>query len=292
MGFFLDLGVAGTLVAALGLACGLVYGVLGVMDLTLGVRVTVGAYAGWWVCNTLGPEVYPLNMPLAWLLAAAAGAGAGACAWVLLRPLASAGPLVALVGSLGLQEAAQAALLIGFGSSPRVFSGYPSEEGIEILGTTATPLDLAALAVTSAAILLVAVGLRRTRVGTMLIATGHDPAYAQAGLGLPVRQLEWAVMLGTGAMLGVAGFLYGVGRGVAPETGSREALLAFVATVSAGKRRPVLSAVTATALTGAGMLAIRGALPPSTEPIVPLVLVLVALLIRPEGLFAKPTRAV
>lgn len=291
-GFLLDIGVAGTLVGTLGLACGLVYGVLGVMDLTLGLRVAIGAYAGWWVANVLAPEAYPLYLPAAWLAAGVAGALSGIFAWWMLRPLAAASPLVALVGSLGLQAAGQAALLFSFGSASQVFSGYPAEEGIEIAGTTATPLDLVFLVFATSVVVSAAVGLRSTRIGSMLVATGVDPAYARAGLGIPVRRLEWGVMAGTGFVLGVAGFLYGVSRGVSPETGSSEALLAFVATVVAGRRHPILSSLAAVALTAAGMAAVRAALPTSTEPIVPLMLVIVTLLLRPHGIFATPARSV
>jgi branched-subunit amino acid ABC-type transport system permease component len=138
-----------------------------------------------------------------------------------------------------------------------VFTGYPAETGIPFLGTAATPLQLLATGYMLLAVLSTALILSRTGFGDRLRAVAEDPEVAHSVFGLDVQRLTWQAVLFAGLLIAPAGLLHAVGNGVAPGTGSQFGLLAFVATIVAGRRRPFAAAGIALALALIGTLSTR-----------------------------------
>ena len=244
-------------VVCLALAYGIAYGLLGYMDLTVWVRMTVAGYAGWLTVEQLHVATHPAFAPQLWLAAIVGSVVCGALAWALLAPLQRGSELALLIGSLGLSYAASGALQGLFGTAPRVFTTYPVESGIPILGTTATPLQLCAAAYAAAATLVVALILHATRFGTKLEVIATNPEVAQTVFGLRKGRLAWAAMTLVSVIVAPAGLLLAIGGGVTPLTGFQQGLLAFVATITAGRRRPLAAPLVALLFVCVGSAAIR-----------------------------------
>ncbi|MCE9637844.1 MAG: hypothetical protein K8T90_19260 [Planctomycetes bacterium] len=252
--------IASPPVVCLALAYGIVFGVLGTMDLTLGVRFAASAYAAHAVTQVLGLEGDPAFHPAAWAAALAGGLVATMLTWWLVRQLEQAGQMAVLIGSLGLSFAVGAALQWAFGARPVGFAGHPVQVGHAILGTTVTPLEGLALAWTCVAVIVAAWTLTRTRFGDRLAIVSADPEFAHANLGLRRGPLAWRAVLLSACLIAPAGFLYGVGHGATSTTGSEQALLAFVAAIAAGPRRPIAAAGSAMLVVVAGRVAVRAQL--------------------------------
>jgi branched-subunit amino acid ABC-type transport system permease component len=253
----LDGLVASSPLVCLALVYGLLYGVLGLMDLTVPVRFATAGYAASLIANRFSPLSNPVKEPLA------IAAGITACVvvtlflWLLIQPLTKSAPLVTLVGSLGLAGLLRSIYQIAFGASPHIFSGYPAEAGLMILGTATTPLQLVSLAYALVMAACFGFLLYGTTSGKQLLVLSGDPEVAGCVFGIESEKLILRAVIASSVLLAPAGFLYSVGHGVTPSTGSELGLNAFVATIVAGRRRPLAAAVVALGMALLGTAAIR-----------------------------------
>jgi urea transport system permease protein len=245
-------------VVCLALAHGLLYGTLRVMDLTVATRAAAAAYGGWWLASILVVNGgNPALNPLVWLAAVVGALAVGSLLWTLLAPLAKSAPLVMLVGSLGVSILFQAIYQFTFGAAPRVFANYPVETGISFLGTSATPLQMISAAYAIVAVSVIAVVLRMTTFGKRLRAVGQDAEVAQSVFGIDVQRVTWMTVLLATALAAPAALLYCIGHGVSPVSGVQQGLLAFVASIVAGRERPLGAAIVASLLVVVTTLAVK-----------------------------------
>ncbi len=253
---FIDGLITSPLLVCLALAYGLVYGLLGVMDLTLGARVAMAGYGALMVAELLGVRSHPLGSVALWLGSLAGALLLATISWWLLAPLRKVESLAMLVGSLGLSYALVAAFQAVFGPTAQAFTSYPVEAGVKFLGTSATPLQLVSVLTMAVTFSALAWLLTRTRLGMAIEAVAADPELARTVFNIDRKRIEWVVVLGSSAVIAPVGFLYAVGHGVEPSTGSSQALLAFVCTIATGKFRPLWAGWTALGLGVFGSLVV------------------------------------
>jgi branched-chain amino acid transport system permease protein len=227
----------------LALAYGLVYGMLGIMDLSIPARYTAAAYAGWVASHWL--LWYPALDPLVLLGSLFGAVVMCVFCWKLVKPLGTTSPMATLVGSLGLSYVVQAFFQLVFGAAPRVFTKYPAESGWEMLSVTATPLQWIGVCYAVTATVAVVMLTRSHRWGHRLQAVASNASLASATLGISVNRVTWSVMLVASVIVAPAGVIYAIGHGVSPTTGVDIGLVAFVAAIIAGRNRPVTSALVA-----------------------------------------------
>lgn len=227
---------------ALTIAYGLLYSMLGVMDLTIPARFTAAAYSAWSCSHLLG--WYPAYDPVVLGAAIVGCVVASALCWSLIKPLTGNASLAVLVGSLGLSIVCQALFQLCFGSAPKVFRSYPVESGIEVLGTTATPLQIASLIYSVITIVLIIVLLRVGDWGRDIKAVAANPEVAQSKFAINTVRVHWTTVGLVSLVIAPTAVFYGAGHGVSPTTAADIGLLAFVATIVAGKERPIGAVVT------------------------------------------------
>lgn len=134
---------------------------------------------------------------------------------------------------------------------------YPVETGLRFLGSSATPLQLCSLAYAALATLGVGLFLQRTRLGRKLDVVASDRELAQTVFGMREKQIAWAGMILASAIMAPAGLLHSIGSGILPETGTQQGLLAFVAAIAAGRRRPLAAPAVGMVLVCLGSIATR-----------------------------------
>jgi branched-chain amino acid transport system permease protein len=244
-------------VVCFALAYGIIYGLLGIMDLTLAVRFSTGGLLAWAFSHALGEANPPSLSGELWLVALGGAMVVGQGSWWALCRLRSSDGLAMLVGSFGFLQIFEVALQVIFGTSPHVFRGHPVQQGTPILGSTATQLDFLAVGYALASILAVAWILHRTKFGHRLqvVAAGAD--LARTVFNLQPTRLEWHAVCLASAVLGPAGFLHAVGHGATSSSGARFGLLGFVAAIVAGRSRPLGAVFVAFALSVASSVAVR-----------------------------------
>lgn len=240
--------------ACLALAYGLVYGMLGAMDLTVSSRFTAAAYGGWAATSALG--WHPVFDPAVMSAAIAAAVGMTILTWALLEAMSREQPLTVLIGSLGLGYVLQAAYQAVFGAQPRTYESYPVESGLEFLGTSATKLQIAGLAYAVVSTCIVAQLLRSRSWGRRLRAVAADPELSTAVFAIRQRRIAWMTVLAASAVAAPAAVIHAASHGVSPETGTEMGLTAFIANVVAGRARPIGAVLVAVLLVAVRSVAI------------------------------------
>jgi branched-subunit amino acid ABC-type transport system permease component len=195
----LNLAYQLAVLALIVLGLGIVFGMLGIMNMAHGEFVMLGAYSAVAVQQAGLP--LPLALPLAMLVCGATG-------WLaqrlLIRPLRDR-PFDTLLATWGLSILIRKAVEAGFGR------GYQSiEHGMtgtsHVLGADYPTYRLVLLAAIGATLVVLALWYRRSPAGARVQAMVANPALAQA-LGLDTQAMARNAFVAGVASAGVAGVM-------------------------------------------------------------------------------------
>ncbi len=270
-------------ICALGLA--LVFGVLKLLNVAHGEFVMIGAYACYWIFVGAGLDPFlsiVIVLPLMFLL----GLVFNTLLFDHLVRLETETKIKnSLLVSFGLGLALQnAATLLWTGNERSVQTAYA---GLGFLaGGVAFPFTrMGTFAVALVAIFALWFFLQRTRWGRAIRATAEDwEAATQAGI--DVRRM-YLVTFGLGAAgAGVAGVLLALTFGFMPTIGFAWTLKALIIIVLAGTGS-IFGAFPAGLLLGLAEAVSGLTIGADYREVVGLLLFLVVLLVRPQGLFGK-----
>jgi branched-chain amino acid transport system permease protein len=263
--------------------------------LAVGALYALGAYATFTAFALL--DIFGVTMAfaivagaLAIALAAAAAGGAALHAFTLIRPGAGANPTAPLVVTVGLGIAAAEAVRMLHEShtlfAPPVIAGlFMARVGGEVLTVPLRALLVFPLGL--AAWLLAGALVRRSRFGRALRAVADDPGMARL-LGIAVERVVLATFVLGAALLGFAGALaverYGA---VWPYMGLLLGLKAIAAAIIGG-----IGSLLGAAIAGFAVAAVEtfwtGYVAGDYRDVAVFVLLILALIFRPDGLFARP----
>ena len=276
----------GGVYALIALGYTMVYGVLGLINFAHSDVFMIGAYVGIFTASAFG------------LLATSThGASAGVTSAVLgmvierfaYRPLRNAPKLTPLVTAIGVSMLLQNVAILLFTATPRGFPPVVRAVPVALGPVTVTNVKLIDLA---AAVLLM-VGLtvlvRHTRVGRAMRALSANLDAARL-MGVPTNRII-AVTFGLGsALAGAGGVLFGIDQpAITPLTGVQPGLKAFVAAVLGGIGN-IPGAMLGGLLIGLIEQLSSAYLSSSFAPAIVFSILVVVLLVRPQGLLGKVTR--
>ncbi len=200
-------------VAALGLS--IIFGMLGVVNFAHGALFMIGAYAGLWVASVTGS--------FWWGLLAAPimiGVFGMIIEFFLVRPLYGRSIDDPLLLTFGLSYVLVEAVRIIFGSDGIPFPTPPQLTGVVDLGVGFFPIyRLFVIGVIIAVLLLLWLGLEKTKFGLIVRAGARDPTIMRV-LGIDISRV-WLLVFGLGAGLGRADAQRQSGNGIA---GARRSL--------------------------------------------------------------------
>jgi branched-chain amino acid transport system permease protein len=270
-------------VAAAGLS--LVFGVLKVLNIAHGELLMLGGYLSFWLFSLFGVDPF-----VSVLLSAPA---------LLLIGLALHRGLFVYVERLDEDDKIKNSLLVSFGlalvlqnlvqllwtADERSVNTAYAGASLVAFGLVFPFTRLGSLGLGCLAILALDQLLRRTYLGKAIRATAEDWR-AAALAGIDVRR-TYLITFGLGAALaGVAGSLVSIGYSIAPTLGAAWTLKALVVIVLAGMGS-IVGAFAAGLLLGMAEALSTYALGDSYREVVGLVLFLLVLLVRPQGLFGR-----
>jgi branched-chain amino acid transport system permease protein len=273
--------VLGCLYACIAIGFSLVWGVLNIINLIHGSLIVLGAYLAWGVYQSLSISPWyvlavaaPLFYTLGYLLQR-----------LLLNRVIAAPVLVTLTLTFGLDLILNNAMIYAFKADYRKLTLSPPMGSISLFGVV-VPVDrLIATAFALALTGLLYVLLRRSRVGRAIVAVRLDRDAAIL-MGVDVQSI-YAIAFGIGAALaGCAGILMALIFPISPLTSSTYLGKAFVVCVLGG-----LGSVSG-ALAGGLLLALvegvgASFLGPSHATTLSFALLIVFLLVRPQGLLGR-----
>ena len=250
---------------------------MGIINFAHGELYMLGAFMLWWLYGQHG-----LAFPVAVAITAIAIGGLGiGLERGIFRPLRRQ-PMMALLASIGLAFALQVALLLAFGTIPKVVpAAFPAL--IEAAGFAISMQRISIIVVSVLLLILLGVFLQRTKPGLAIFACAEDPVAASLqGISLNTSS---AITMGLGCGLaGVAGALAAPIVIIEPYMGVSVILKAFMIVIigGAGSIRGALVMGFVLGFLESGFSTM---VDPVLMVLIELVIMLVVLVVRPEGLF-------
>jgi branched-chain amino acid transport system permease protein len=270
-------------VAAVGLA--LVFGVMRVLNIAHGELMMVAGYITFWAFTLFGLDPF---LSLALSVPALFGLG-----WLLDRVVyrkihqftGETKLKNSLLVSFGLVLVLQALTIQFFTADERAIQVSYAGLGVNLGGIVLPYTRIASLLIALATIVGLNLVVQRTMFGRALRAAAEDPE--AAGLaGINIQRFYTFSLALSAALAGLAGSLVAIGYGVTPTIGLGWLLRALIVVVLAGTGS-ILGTFGAGILLGV-VEAISGlAFGATTRETVGLIVFLVVLLVRPQGLFGR-----
>ena len=270
-----------------GLGLNLVFGVMRIVNLAHGDVLMLGAFAAATLFTTLGlhPLVAALIVPAAFFLI-----GLPFYALVVPRLLAARdSEMLSIILFFGVSQMIEACATLAFGANERSLPGRLLGIGpLSFLGTSLPKSWLVSAAVSLAAVLLIFLYLYRTRLGTLTRAVMVNREEALA-TGIDVHRVS-AIAFGIGlALASLAGvfapFMLG---SVKPSIGADLNITAFAVIVVGTLGNP-LGSVLGGIVYGVSLMLMQTYLS-SWANLLPNLLLIAVLLIRPTGLLGRRVR--
>jgi branched-subunit amino acid ABC-type transport system permease component len=275
--------VVGSIIAVAALGLTLIFGILNFINIAYGDYMAVGAYFAF-AANTQ----YDLPIVVAALIGMVVMAvGALAVDKLVFERFRSRSAIVLLVVSIGVAFVLRNLIRIVWGTGSRRFSG-PIEAAPQYFGIRVLP-DQVAIVVISVAILGgTYLLLRRTRIGIAMRAASDDTDLARIR-GIDTERLVTYVWLVGGAIAGIAGILLGLDAQIRPNMGFTALIPIFAAVILGGIGDPIGAVAGGYAIGITQELSVV-VIPTEYKPAIGLLLLIIGLLSKPEGIFGEATR--
>lgn len=289
----------GLVIAIMSVGLSLIYATTGLSNFAHGETVTIGAVmtataSGWFTLSAAtGGWGGALQLGVATILGVAcATAFSGALELAVWRPMRRRGIGLTsmMIVSIGIAMVVRFVIQMYYGSQPKSYAQFGSQQNINIGPIGVTPRDL-----TTGVIALLALGgvaflLMRTRAGKAIRAVSDNPDLAST-TGINTERVILNVWLLGGALAGLGGVIFGLDEQVSWNMGTKVLLLIFASITLGGLGRPFGALVGALAV---GMFVQLWAWWFSEytdlKTMGALLAMILVLLFRPQGILGKKER--
>ncbi len=274
--------VQGSIYALIALGLTLVYGLLRILHVAHAALFTLGAYVGVLSYNAAGSLV--LSLIAAMLVSGVTGVAMFRLAY---KPILKQPPHVALIASIGLFIAAEECFRIVFGASGLSFKQTPLQGQVHVGGLLFKQAEIAVMLGAGLIIGLLAWLQSHTRLGIASQATVSDPQMAES-FGVKLNQVRDLNFLIGSALAGFAGVWVAILNNlVEPTMGSVPSYKALAIIVLGGMGSVPGTLMAALVL---GLVESFGTVYLSQfldRNAIAFAFLIVVLMVRPMGLFAK-----
>jgi len=274
--------VTASILAVAGVGFTLQFGVTNILNLAYGDIMTASAFVAYLVTNA-GLSVW---------LALVAGAAFGSAFSVLLNrfiytPFVRHGTRLfgMIIVSIAVSLILQNALLAIFGAN--FFSlQMPRPSSVHIAGMVFTTVQLAIIGIALAAMLLIHLLLRYSKLGKAMRATATDPELARnCGIATDrVIDLTWAL---SGALCGLAGVVLVMNVTAFTDTTGSQFLIPIVAVAVLGGIGQPYGAMLGALVIGITSEVAAAVFSPEYKDVVAFVILVIVLLARPQGILSE-----
>jgi branched-chain amino acid transport system permease protein len=283
---FVD-GIAFGLILALsGVGLSLIFGTTGLTNFAHGDLMTFGALATLVLNNFIGLP-FIVAVPLALVVSVGFGWAQDAGLW---RPLRGRGTglIAMLVVSIGFGIFLRYTYLLIFGGSTTQYAEYSGQAGLEFGPVSITPKSLIASGIAIIALGATIAWLLKSRMGKASRAIADNPGLASAS-GIDVEKVISRVwMIGTG-LAALGGIIFSMSNGVNWIQGFQILLLVFAGVVVGGLGT-AYGALVGSLLVGVLIQMSTLIIPPELKNLGALVVLILILLVRPQGILGRAER--
>lgn len=280
----------GLLIAICAVGLSLIYGTTGLTNFAHGEMVTFGAMTAYLfhVSSVFG---WQSSLILAAVIATVAGGVAGGIfnrgVW---RPLRRRGASLVsmLVVSIGFAILIRYVLLYIFGGRDGFYRDFRIQSRIDFGWFAITPRDLVIMVVSTIILVLVASALTYTRMGKAMRAVADNRDLA-ASSGIDVERVISVVWIAGSALAALGGVLFAATEAVGWEMGFRILLLMFAA-VTLGGLGTAYGALLGGLVIGVFIQTSTIIIPSDMKNVGALLVLVIVLLVRPQGILGRPER--
>ncbi|MGI9016044.1 MAG: ABC transporter permease subunit [Euzebya sp.] len=286
---FVDGIKLGSIIAITAIGLSLIFGTTGLVNFAHGELVTFGAVVAFFFnASGAGPG---LHLIIATIIAVAIGAAAGIglefTVWAPLRKR-GVGVISMLVISIGLSFIIRNVILIVYGGSTRPFTEYNIQSQISVLGIRIVPRDLAIIGLSFFVLIAVGLMLQRTKIGKALRAVSDNKDLAESS-GINVDAVIRFVWLLGGGLAAFGGVLLGSTEQVNVNMGFNLLLLMFAGVILGGIGT-AYGAMVGSLVVGIISQVSTVFFSVQLKFVWALLILIIVLLIKPQGLLGKAER--
>lgn len=277
----------GLIIAMAAVGLSLIFGTTGLTNFAHAELVTLGGLVTYFFNVTLGLPLVLAGIVGIVVCAALGGYFQDRGFWGPLRRRGT-GLIQMMVISIGLSIFARYFFLYIFGGSTRSYSEYQAQPGIDLGLVSATPKALVSIAISVLVLLAVGFALLRTRIGKATRAVADNPALA-ASSGIDVERVIRVVWTAGAGLAALGGILLGVAQQVSFQMGFQILLIIF-AGVTLGGLGTAFGALVGSIVVGVFIQVSTVVIPPELKNAGALAILILILLVRPQGLLGRRER--
>jgi len=275
----------GAVFALMAVGIGLVFGVMRLVNFAYGQLIMAGAFALAFASERDWPVGVGIGLCFAVVLALSL-----AMERVVFRPLRGQSAAVMLIATFAVAFLLQSIALLWFGPLGKTATSLVElNRPVEVAGVDIRKITIVAIVIAAVCLALLVVLLNRTSIGLHMRAAAIDAQTARL-LGVRANLVSTVSVLIAGALAAVVAVMLTVQfPTVTPTFALQETILVLAGVVVGGMTR-LLSATLGGFLIGYASGLLGGALPSSQSQYLPSFLfglVILVLLIRPDGLFTR-----
>lgn len=277
----------GAIIAITAVGLSLVFGTTRLINFAHGEYVTFGAVAAFYLSSAGGPLPLVLAAVLAMGLTALLAGGIELTVWRPMRRKGT-GLIQMFIVAIGLSLLLRHVIQVVFGPSRRQYNEYSLQTAWDFGLFRITPRDAIITLLAFAVMAGVALMLQKTRIGKAMRAVNDNRDLARAS-GIDVDRVVMIVWLLGGALAGLGGVLYGLSERVYPEMGFTLLLMMFAAVILGGLGSAYGAMLGALCI---GIITQMSNLwfPSSLQYMWALLVMILVLLVRPQGLLGRRER--
>lgn len=280
----------GLIIAMCAIGLSLIYGTTGLTNFAHGEMVTFGAMIAY-LFHVTGVFGWTTSLMIAALFATLFGGFGGFVfnegVW---RPLRNRGAslISALVVSIGFSIFLRYVMLYIFGGRDGFYRDYRIQERIDFGWFDMAPKDLWIMGISVCVLVAVASALQFTRIGKAMRAVADNRDLAESS-GIDVeRVIRWVWVSGS-ALAALGGVLFATTEAIGWEMGFRILLLMF-AGVTLGGLGTAYGALFGSLIVGVFIQTSTLVIPSDLKNVGALLMLVVVLLVRPQGLLGRKER--
>lgn len=273
-------------IAAVGLS--LVFGTTRLINFAHGELVTIGAVSAFFLSTSPGNVPLLLATVLAMLLGLLLGGGLEKAVWLPMRNRGTA-MLQMFIISIGLSLLLRYLILVLYGSRRGQYDEFTVQAALEIWIVRITPRDLVVTLLALGVMVAVGLMLSKARIGKAMRAVADNKDLAAAS-GINVNRVIFVVWVLAGGLAALGGVFYGLSSAVYWDMGFYLLLLMFAGVILGGIGSPYGAMVGSLVI---GLISQWSTLwfPPALQNMWALLVLILVLLLRPQGIFGRAERA-
>lgn len=280
--------IFGLIIAMCAIGLSLIFGTTGLTNFAHGELVTIGALGALLFNSSDGFGFHVLIAGfIAVLIAATAGGFNERYLWRPLRRRGT-GLIAMLVISIGLSILGRYLLLYLAGGNRSFYEQFNLQTPYEIGPLAIVPRDLWIISLSVITLVLVALAVQRTKIGKAMRAVADNRDLAESS-GIDVERVILVVWIAGGALAGFGGVLFGLNQGIRWDMGFELLLLMFAA-VTLGGLGTAYGPLFGSLVVGLFINLSTLVVPPEVKNVGALLILVVILLVRPQGLFGQRER--